>query len=865
MTKDALTRAEAQTRAATVSHVEYAVALDVDADMSHPTFGATTVVTFDAREGAETFLNFEADAATVTLNGVELPASCFDGKRIALPGLRAKGNVVKVVGRANYHSDGVGLHRIQDPADGEVYLYTHFEPFDAHLVFASFDQPDLKAPMTMSITAPRAWKVVANNKELRSDETGLGRTTHHFDTTQTISTYLDAFVGGAYERVTSTYVSPLTGKTTELGLMCRKSMLPYLETDEIFEITRQGLEYYETFFGLPYPFEKYDQIFVAEFNMGAMENPGCITFNESYLFRSRVTDVQRGSRASVILHEMAHMWFGDLVTMKWWDDLWLNESFATFMSVLAQESSTNFPTGWRSFASRVQGSLAADQMPTTHPIVADATDTEVASQNFDGITYGKGAATLRQLYAWVGEDAFREGVRSYMRAHQWGNATLADFLQELERSSGRDMNDWATRWLTTSGLNTLSPELTRDASGKLASLKIVQEAPAERPTLRPHRIAIGLYRINPNTGVLELGERVEVDVDGPLTDVSAAVAGKAADAVLVNDGALTFAKSRIDATSIEVFCAHAADIREPLVRGQIMGDMWEMVRDGQMPARQMFDLSLQWVGSEPDADGLRSALGYATASIGYSHPSARSSLRAQYAAVCEQQLDAAVAGSDAQLVWASNFFSHAEGGAQLARVERVLRGSETIPGLNLDVAQRWSIVTRLASKRPAIAERLISQEEQRDNTDFGKRQAACARACVPTKSAKARAWAALTTDPESMSVKTLSAIASGFQSWDQEDLTRGYTPGQYERLVPQWWATLSPERAKTLTSGLFPASFGDQTKVIALADRMLARTDLPSPAVRMFRETRDSLLRVQRAQAVDLLARGAVSPSVGLS
>ncbi len=851
MSRDVLSRDEAEQRAATISALRYAVHLDLSDSMQAETFTATLAATFDSQEGASTFLDFEGRSAEAWLNGKKLPASAFDGKRIALSGLRAKGNELKVVGQAEYHSDGVGLHRIQDPADGSVYLYTHSEPFDAHLFFPCFDQPDIKAPLTMSVTAPSTWKVIGNSVEARTEAAPDGKTTHHFATTRTISTYLDALVAGPYESVSADYVSIPTGAVTPMRLLCRKSMMPYLEKDEIFEITRQGLQFFEEFFGIPYPFEKYDQVFVAEFNMGAMENPGCVTFNEGYLFRSRVTEAGRGSRASVILHEMAHMWFGDLVTMKWWDDLWLNESFATFMSVIAQMEATRFPMAWRSFAERVKGSVAADQLSTTHPIVADAFNTEVAQQNFDGITYGKGAATLRQLYAWVGRDAFQAGVSKYLKAHSWGNATLADFMDELGRASGRDMSYWRDSWLKTSGINTLTPEVQfRD--GKIASLIVRQTAEPARPTLRPHRIGVGLFSRD-GSGKLVWTKTVEVDLDGEATDVSAALAGESADALLLNDGNLTFAKVNLDSQSREQFLAGVDAVQDPLRRKGIADAMWEMVRDAALPARSYISFLYCALASEPDVDALKADLASIATAIGYAHPSARATLRRDMASFCRTRMENATAGSDEQLVFAQEYFAHADERADVERFERILAGAETVPGLVLDPAVRWALASVIAEKgsRP---ERTVAREESLDATDFGQRNAAALRASYPSAAAKARAWSILTRAPGEKSLKLLQAVASGFQRWGQDHLTRPYTPGRYERLVSNWWQQLSPDRAKALTTGLFPAAHGDQTLGIALADRLIAKGGLPAPAVRVLTETRENLVRVQRAQALDLLS-----------
>ena len=574
---DVLTHADAQARAAVVSNVRYAVHLELSDDPQQQTFGSITIARFDAADGASTFMNLAARSAQIWLNGRLLDPSDFDGERIRLTGLRATDNEVKVVARPQYQSGGGGgpfghggLQRLQDPNDGSFYLYSDAEPFGAHRVFASFDQPDLKAPMTMSVTAPSQWAVISNTKQLRATSTPNGTTTHHFATTEPISTYLDTIIAGPYEHVTSTYTSKVSGKDIDLGLWVRKSLVPYMDADRLFGITKQGLAFYEEFFGMPYPFDKYDQLFVPAFHAGAMENPGAVTVAESVLLTR--DDHENRTQGEILLHEMAHMWFGDLVTMKWWGDLWLNESFATFMSGLAmnaisQQGTVTFPNPELSMVDRARDAIALDSGWNTHPIVIDATDTGVAMHSFDAITYGKGSAVLRQLYEVIGHDQFRDGIRAYMQKYRWGNASLNNLLGELESASGRDLKDWAKRWLQTSGVNTLAPEVVFD-NGVIRSLAISQTADAKHPTLRPHRVGVGLYTAGPD-GRLSLSERVVVDVDGPRTDVSKAFAGKRADAILLNDGNLTFARVRLDPQSLRTFQRYSRDLRDPIVRVNI--------------------------------------------------------------------------------------------------------------------------------------------------------------------------------------------------------------------------------------------------------------------------------------------------------
>ena len=381
-----------------------------------------------------------------------------------------------MVADAPYMNTGEGLHRFVDPVDNEVYLYTQFEVPDSRRMFAVFEQPDLKASFTFTVTAPSHWDVVSNSPTPVPVETipgadGGARSVWEFTPTPRLSSYVTALIAGPYQSVRSE-VTSAAGKVTPLGIFARKSLMQYLDADNIFELTRQGFEFFEAQFGCPYPFEKYDQLFVPEFNAGAMENAGAVTILEGYVFRGKVTDAQVERRAITVLHELAHMWFGDLVTMRWWNDLWLNESFAEYMSHLAAVENTEFGHAWTTFAS-VEKSWAyrQDQLPTTHPIFAEINDLQDVEVNFDGITYAKGASVLRQLVAWVGPEQFMSGVREYFSKHAWQNTELSDLMAELEKASGRDLERWGQLWLETAGVNTLTPEISASADGTIELLR----------------------------------------------------------------------------------------------------------------------------------------------------------------------------------------------------------------------------------------------------------------------------------------------------------------------------------------------------------------------------------------------------------
>src|SRR5436190_6175488 len=499
-----LTRDEARDRAGLLDVVSYQVELDLTA--GEETFPSVSTVLFRcSRPGAASFINLTAPAVSeILLNGEPVGIDAFDGDRIALAPLAAE-NELRVVAHCAYSRSGEGMHRFADPVDGGVYLYTDLETFDAHRVYACFDQPDLKASFELTVTAPDGWQVISNMApDVAGAPAGDSATAGgapgdgapgdgavrrwHFPPSPVMSTYITAVAAGPYHVVRAEHDG------TPLDIYCRASLAAYLDPDEIFEVTRQGFDYFHGAFGVRYPFGKYDQLFVPEYKAGAMENAGCVTFLEDYIFRSRVTESERETRAETILHEMAHMWFGDLVTMRWWDDLWLNESFATWAGTVAQAEATRWPDAWTTFAQDWKAwAYRQDQLPSTHPIAADIPDIEAVEVNFDGITYAKGAAVLKQLVAYVGIDNFLAGVRRYFAQHAWSNATLGDLLAALEEASGRDLVSWSKAWLEAAGVNTLRPEFQTGADGLFTSLDVLQVAPASHPVLRPNRIAIGLY------------------------------------------------------------------------------------------------------------------------------------------------------------------------------------------------------------------------------------------------------------------------------------------------------------------------------------------------------------------------------------
>ena len=861
MIEDNLTREEAAERSAKVSGVSYEVNLDLTG--GGDTFVSDTTVRFVAPlVGLSTFIDLDvAGVREIYFNGRAVPAEAYDGSHSRLPlrGLLAN-NELRIVADASYQHTGVGLHRFVDPTDAKAYLHTQFEPYDAHRVFACFDQPDVKATFSLTVTAPDDWTVVSNGPVAEHDG---GR--WRFEPTPVISTYLVAVVAGPYHVVAATHGA------LEMRLYCRESLAGYLDAEEIFTVTRQGLDFFEAEFGLPYPFAKYDQLFVPEFNFGAMENPGCITFNESMVFRSRMTDASYEGRANTILHEMAHMWFGDLVTMRWWDDLWLNESFATYMATDALARATRFQDSWVRFASGTKAAaVTQDQLPSTHPISADIVDTDAVRLHFDGITYAKGASVLKQLVAWVGREAFTEGIRNYFDHHQWDNAELTDFLAHLEDTSGRDLGPWAEEWLQTSGVNTLRASFESrsaggagagdgggDGAGSYAAFSIAQEAVPGPPgatgtsapaTIRSHRVAVGLYDFDDAGAALVRRFRHELDVVGERTEVPELTGQPVPAFLLVNDDDLTYAKIRLDERSLATLAEHLSKVADPLARNLAWASTWDMVRDAELATGRFVDLVVRHAEVEGDDNTLTRLLGQASTAVdAYARPDRRAKSRALLAGAARNGLDSSEAGSDRQLIWARHLLYVIDGVDDLDWAASLLDGSVEVSGLKVDTDLRWQIVGTLASHGTADAPARIDAELENDPTDIGERRAAAARAALPDPGTKAQAWDSLMT--AGLHLAMIRAKAGGFGQYSQDELLRPYVAPYFSSLR-SIWEQRSREEALSLAKALFPGTLIDPATVEA-TEAALADAKLPGPLRRILLEGKDSLERALRARAAD--------------
>lgn len=846
-----LTRDEARERARLLKVESYEVALDLTEGEER--FESVTTVRFtSAQPGAATFIDLHgARVRKAVLNGQELDPATYDEDkgRFPLPSL-AGSNELLIDADCAYMRSGEGLHRFVDPVDQKIYLHSQFETADAHRMYACFDQPDLKATFQLTALAPKDWEVISNATAASvaelPEEPGKHGTVPAakrwtFAVTPVMSTYITALVAGPYHKVTAEHDG------IPLGIYCRASLAEHLDADNILEVTRQGFDFFHKVFGVRYPFGKYDQLFVPEFNAGAMENAGCVTFLEDYVFRSRVTDAVVERRAETILHEMAHMWFGDLVTMRWWDDLWLNESFATYMSVLAQAEATRWGGGaWTTFAN-VEKSWAyrQDQLPSTHPIAADIPDMQAVEVNFDGITYAKGASVLKQLVAYVGLDNFLAGVRDYFNEHAWGNTELKDLLGALERTSGRDLSSWSKEWLETSWVNTLRPSF-EVSDGRFTSFEVLQEAPADYPTLRAHRVAIGLYSLT--DGALTRTKRVELDVVGARTAVAELVGEEQPDLVLINDDDLTYAKVRLDERSLRTLVEGGiAAFTESLPRALCWSAAWDMTRDGEMATRDYIKLVISGIATVKDLTVLQTVLRQARQAVQqYADPAWRAEGMALLSGELRSLLAAAEPGSDHQLAYLQAFAPVATSEDDLALLAAILDGREVPAGLSVDTDLRWTLVHALVvGGRLGPAD--IEAELERDPTATGERSAALCRAAVPTAEAKAAAWERI------VGGKLANHIArttiNGFQDPHHPELLEPYRAKYFEQVgrIYQEWTF---DQASTFAVGCFPSLLIEEETVRAAQDH-LAAEERPQALRRLILEGADGVSRALRNRAKD--------------
>jgi aminopeptidase N len=821
---------------------------DVTLDLTRgaEVFGSTSVIRFSSTQrGAGTHADLLARSVReITLNGRPVdPARAWHDGRIALSDL-AERNELRVVADCEYTSTRVGLHRGVDSADGRVYLYTSLEPAQARMVFANFEQPDLKAEFTFRIIAPAGWTVLSNQPEPEPQPAPGGARQWNFPATPRISTYLTALAAGEYHVVRDVHTTP-DGQVIPLALACRASLAEHLDPADVFAVTRLGLDFYPRLFGVPYPFAKYDQVFVPEF-AGAMENVGCVVFSEQFLFRSRVTDAMYETRTMVILHEMAHMWFGDLVTMRWWDDLWLNESFAEFCAFSATAEATRFTEAWTTFAvGRKTLGYMQDKMPSAHPVAAQAPTLTVALANFDLISYAKGASVLRQLVAYVGREKFFDGIRRYLSEHGWGNATLADLLRAIEASSGRNLSGWSAAWLQTAGPNTLRSEFEVGENGSFTSFSVLQEAPGQHPTLRPHHITVGLY--NCSDGKMIRARRLEVDVDGPRTAVPELAGAAQPDFVLLNDDDLGYTLVRFDARSLATMTESIGGLTDSTARAVCWNAAVDMVQDAELSVPGFVRLLIRGMGSEPSVSALQTLHQMASRMfVVMADPRWVREGKGQLAAEATRLLLSAEPGSNHQLAWAQLLGWTATTPDQLDLLAGLLEASVAVPGLFADTELRWALLARLAAAGRA-RDADIDAELKRDPTDAGQRHAAACRAAIPDAAHKAAAWKLLA-ESEELGYEGATAVATAFVQAEHAELLSPYG-SRYLEVLPRLWSSRDEHFRLPLGQALFPYPVAS-AELIGQIDEFLAVAQRDPGLVRVVVECRDTAQRALRSRAL---------------
>ncbi len=820
-----LTRDEAQARAEFLDVHHYTVGLDLTT--GDETFGSRTAVRFTARTDGDTFVELKpAELRAVTLDGQPLDTDTLDGNRLPLKNLTAGEHELTVDAVMRYSRTGEGMHRFTDPTDGETYVYTQLFLDDVQRVFAAFDQPDLKAVFDLTVTAPEGWQVLANGV---TEDLGGGR--WRAATTRLISTYLVAVAAGPWHSVRTEH------RGLPFGIHCRRSLAPHLDADadEILDLTRALYDRYHEKFEEPYPFDSYDQAFVPEFNAGAMENPGLVTFRDEFVFRSAVTDTERQTRAMVIAHEMAHMWFGDLVTLKWWDDIWLNESFAEYMGYQTTLEATRFTQPWVEFGvTRKSWGYDADQRPSTHPVAPGSVDdTAAALLNFDGISYAKGASALRQLVAWLGEKDFLAGINVHFERHRFGNATLADFIDSLASATERDVPAWADAWLRTIGVDKLTPRLTTTDGNRTLTV--------EHEGSRPHRVTAGLYDHDlTEEGRLTLRERVGLDI--PQT--APQPLGKRPALLLLNDGDLTYAKVRFDPESFATLRTSLSGLPDPLTRAVVWNALRDAVRDGELPPGAYLDTARAHLPLETDLALVEGVLAFAATHVANRYltleerPAALATLRS----LCRDLLRRTEDGDNPglRLVAVRHFIDVA---AQPDAIAAWLADGTVPGGPELDPELRWRVLGRLAVLG-ATDEAAIAAELERDPSANGQEGAARCRAALPDPEAKRRAWEAMFATDD-LSNYLFKATAQGFWQPEQADLVREYVPRYYEQAVAVS-ARRGPAIAAAAGAWAFPHHAVDAEN-LALGEACLRDTD-PVPALR--RRLADELDDLARALRV---------------
>ncbi|MDP6607146.1 MAG: aminopeptidase N [Dehalococcoidia bacterium] len=838
--RDVLTRDEAKARDARVSHVSYEIDLSLAAGAD--SYRGSVTIRFQLTGRDDILLDARiGNIERIELNGEEIE-TVLEGYRLRLPAAAlGTHNTVIAVYSNEFDHGGDGFHKFVDPEDGEEYLYTNLEPYATHRLFPCFDQPDIKAEYTLRVAAPEGWELIANGRESSVERLDDGRIRHAFETTAPFSTYLFALIAGPYHAFREQHGE------IPIGFFCRRSLVKHVDIDEIWELTKQGLDFFSSFFDYAYPFVKYDQIAVPEFNAGAMENVGAVTHNEFIIYRDPPTETQRATRADVILHEMAHMWFGNLVTMRWWNDLWLNESFAEYMAHLATYEATKFKTAWQAFNRRKAWAYRQDQLVTTHPIAGEVEDTDQTFLNFDGITYAKGASAIKQLVAVLGMDEFREAMQRYFRRHAFGNTRLSEFVEALQLGTERDLDRWTELWLETPSLNTIAADWEQDGE-RVSAMRLTQTAPAEYPTIRPHHMDVALGR--EENGALVI-DTLPAEIDGLEADIPDAVGRPAPAIVVPNHNDHDFVKIALDGATLDYLRDNLERVDDALLRQIIWQSLWNMVRDRQLKSTDYIDLAAAKITTETDLELIESVLMNVQASIArYLPDRLREESAHRFFELAWQALNDAPAG-DLQIVWGRTLVGLAVNVDDIALCARLADGDLSVPGFTVDQNMRWDIALRHVGYGIDGAQARLDAEQKRDPSDRGQRALRRAEVSVPDADVKAAAWRRFTQDGQDSygSLHLTAAAMSGFHWWAQRDLLQPFVEPFFDQL-PRIFEEHDNEFASTFFGALYP-SYRAEQDTLDRASRVLAASGDALPMLaRTLREANDELARAIACRAL---------------
>ena len=839
--KDVLSESDAATRSKNISNVEYHLDLNLPGGASD-TYSGTLEATFTIETNPETFLDFTGfEITTLILNGRIIADPSWNGHRLligARDGLLTGVNTIRLEYINEYDHTGDGFHQFIDPEDNQEYVYSNFEPYSAHRLFPCFDQPNIKAQYKLSVECPSDWTLIGNSKTDSINDIGGGRTRHDFEQTKLFSTYLFALVGGPYQKFESQYNSKKSNsEIIPLRFYARKSLAPHVDEAELFEVTCQGFEYFEDFFDFAYPFGKYDQIFVPEFNHGAMENVGAITHSERLVFRDPPTYNQRLTRAEVILHEMAHMWFGDLVTMNWWNDLWLNESFASYMSFLALTENTRFTDAWQSFNSRMKAwAYRQDQLITTHPVAGEVIDTDQTFLNFDGITYGKGAAVIKQLVKTIGMPAFKSGMQRYMAEHAFSNTTLDDWLESLGEGVDQDLRGWADSWLETAQHNSIQIHRTGSTNDQNMML-VSQSAPDEFPTIRSHTLELLAGDLVDSVFTSTTHEIVVADQSNQIN-----ISNNTADFLFPNFGDHGYVQVILDPESLEFVKQHLEKITDPLLRMQIWQSLWEMVRNQELSSLDYIRIATEKVKIENDLELIQVIIEQLGAAVSrYVPEEVKLSEARNLFTLAKSQL-AVAQNSDERILWGRAMFGFAIADDDISESLDIINGKASIKEFTPDQDMRWGVITSAIAAGFENAQSLVAEELANDPTDRGERAALRANTSVPNKETKDQAWDKFTSGSGYGSLHQTAAAMSGFLWWKQVDLLTPYVERFFSE-VTQVFETEENHFAQSYFGSLFPGYLVDYD-LLEKSNRLLEKTPPDNQLLRrMLLEANDNLSR----------------------